>query len=342
MRLLCVYEVTLVAFQILSLSGGGFLGLYSLTVLEALEQEAGVPIASCFDLIAGTSVGGIIALALAAEVPVRDIKELFEKKGTAIFSPRGAPRSTWGKFRDVLRSMFGAKYKAANLREVIESILGDRTLAALKHPTLVPAVNLTTGYPQIFKTPHHHTFRRDHRLRAVDVALATSAAPTYFPVARIGDELFADGGLIANSPDLLAVHEAEQFFAQNVAEVSMLSIGTTSAKFTLSHRIGLDMGIIKWAMGQRLVNTTIAAQQSLAMFMVQHRLKERLVRIDVAQSKEQQGDLALDVADPTAQDTLRALGESSVRNNINSPSLRQMLMHRAPPPAWPGLTGEVS
>lgn len=334
--------MTFVAFQILSLSGGGFLGLYSLTVLDALEQEAGVPIASCFDLIAGTSVGGIIALALSAEVPVRHVKETFEKKGTAIFSPRSVPRTRWAKFRDVLRSMFGAKYKAAHLREAIESILGDRTLAALMHPTLVPAVNLTTGYPQIFKTPHHHTLRRDHVLRAVDVALATSAAPTYFPVARIGDELFADGGLIANSPDLLAVHEAEHFFAKDLADVSMLSIGTTSAQFTLSHRIGLDMGIIKWAMGQRLVNTTIAAQQRLAIFMVQHKLKERLVRIDVAQSKEQQCDLALDVADATAQDTLRALGESSVRNYINSAPLQRMLRHRAPGPAWPGLTGEPS
>ena len=65
------------AFQILSLSGGGFLGLYTVTLLDELEQKVGRPIASCFDLISGTSIGGIIALALALERPAKDIKDAF-------------------------------------------------------------------------------------------------------------------------------------------------------------------------------------------------------------------------------------------------------------------------
>jgi patatin-like phospholipase/acyl hydrolase len=80
-------------FNILSLSGGGFLGLYTVSVLAGLEEVVGGPIARHFDLLAGTSVGGIIALGLAAEIPAHTIKEAFEQNGTAIFSGRPAPSS---------------------------------------------------------------------------------------------------------------------------------------------------------------------------------------------------------------------------------------------------------
>lgn len=78
-------------FQILSLSGGGFLGLYTVTVIAELEKELGHPIARCFDLIAGTSVGGIIALGLSKEIPATEIKSAFERHGPLIFSSRPAP-----------------------------------------------------------------------------------------------------------------------------------------------------------------------------------------------------------------------------------------------------------
>jgi len=84
-------------FHVLSLSGGGFFGLYSVSVLAAIEKEAGRPLARNFDLLAGTSVGGIIALGLAAEVPAAEIKSAFERNGTAIFSERPAPTTRWGR-----------------------------------------------------------------------------------------------------------------------------------------------------------------------------------------------------------------------------------------------------
>jgi patatin-like phospholipase/acyl hydrolase len=111
-------------FQILSLSGGGYLGLYTISVLAALEKKCGRPIAQSFDLIAGTSVGGIIALGLALEKPAAEIQAAFERNGEAIFSDRAAPRTRIGEMRDVMRYMNGPKYSDYNLRKTIIEITG--------------------------------------------------------------------------------------------------------------------------------------------------------------------------------------------------------------------------
>src|SRR5262245_17669170 len=99
-------------FNILSLSGGGFFGLYTTSILEDLEKLYPPPIARHFDLLAGTSVGGIIALGLAAEVPATAIKAAFARNGTKIFSARPSPQTSLGVFRDVMRSFFKPKYQA--------------------------------------------------------------------------------------------------------------------------------------------------------------------------------------------------------------------------------------
>ena len=105
-------------FQILSLSGGGFLGLYTISVLAELERQVRRPIASCFDLLAGTSVGGIIALGLAAEKPATDIKHAFESYGTRIFSDKPAPTNRLERLRDFSRSLFSPKYDGNSLSEL--------------------------------------------------------------------------------------------------------------------------------------------------------------------------------------------------------------------------------
>jgi hypothetical protein len=86
-------------------------------------------------------------------------------------------------------------------------------------------------------------------------------APTFFPLHRIAGELFADGGLYANSPDHLALHEAEHFLEQNLEHISILSIGTTTAKFSFSNTGETNLGWMGWMDNQRLPRVMIAAQQ---------------------------------------------------------------------------------
>jgi uncharacterized protein len=320
-------------FQILSLSGGGYLGLYTISVIAELEEQINRPIATCFDLLAGTSIGGILALALAAEHPARSIKKAFEENGSRIFSSRSVPKTRFGEWREFSRSLFASKYQSTALRQTVAAIIGENTLVGhLLHPVIVPTVNLTKGAPQVFKTDHHPNFKLDYLLKAVDVALATSAAPTYFPIASIGDQLFVDGGLYANSPDLMALHEAEHFFKVKTNEVNVLSIGTTTSSFSFSHSGRRDLGVLGW--GQRLAQTILSSQQLDVEYILRHKLEGRYFRIDATQSKEQERDLGLDVANENAQKTIRGMAHASIQNCINDAFLQTLLSQTAPAPKF--------
>ncbi|UEL21515.1 patatin-like phospholipase family protein [Pseudomonas fluorescens] len=107
---------------------------------------------------------------------------------------------------------------------------------------LIPAINYSSGQPQVFKTSHHPSFKRDHKFRLVDIALATSAAPAYFPRHTFNNNQYVDGGLYANAPGLLADHEAQTFFRQPSETVHLLSIGTMSSKFTANPGRNRDGG----------------------------------------------------------------------------------------------------
>lgn len=312
-------------FQILSLSGGGFLGLYSVAVLAEIERKiSGHSLASCFDLLAGTSIGGIVALGLAAGASASRIQAAFEEHGQKIFRKR----SVWSGF-------FSSKYQADALKEAIASIVGaDTRIGNLHHPVMIPAINLSKGKPQVFKTPHHLTFRTDLNLRVVDVALATSAAPTYFPLAEVGDSLFADGGLYANSPDLLALHEATHFFKKNESDVKLLSVGTTATQFSFAHSRTRHFGALQWVGNSRLIKVIVASQQINVDYMMRHRLADQYIRLDINQSRAQEHMLGLDVATGAAQRTIRALADATVQENINNPTLQSMLINQAPAPQY--------
>lgn len=322
-------------FNILCLSGGGFLGLYTAAVLAELEAEAGRPILQCFDLVAGTSVGGIIALGLAAGTSAGDIRDAIRTNGGAIFSTRRAPQSGLQKKAALALNAARAKYRVEPLRRVIEEVVPAGTrLGDLKHRVMVTAVNLTKGGPQVFKTDHHENFKRDWKLSVTDVALATSAAPTFFPLHRMDGQLFADGGLYANAPDLLALHEAQHFLGQRIENIRLLSIGTTTSKFSISNTANPDMGWMAWMEGQRLPSVMIASQQLLADAMVKHRLGPNYLRIDADRSPEQERELGLDVATAAAAADLVGLAQVSVQECLGSGAVAPFLSHAAAEPQF--------
>lgn len=319
------------AFQILSLSGGGFLGLYTAAVLAELEERSGRRLNECFDLFAGTSIGGIVALGLAAGRPAAEIRDAFIEHGPRIF-PRRPPKSNAAWFGRLLRNVPAPLYQAAPLKDTIEEIVGaDTCMSDLLRPVVVPAVNLTKGGPKVFKTGHHKSFVLDWQLKVADVALATSAAPTYFPAHRIGKELYADGGLFANSPDMIAVHEAEQFLHVNRDDIHVLSVGTTTTNFAMSAALDPQMGVAAWMRNQRLTDVMIGSQQSMINDMMRHVLANRYLRIDRQQADEQRAVLSLDVATSEAMSNLQSLARTSFAEVSADPRLRVLLEHDAAP-----------
>ncbi len=296
--------------RILSLAGGGYLGLFTAVVLAALESRAGEPLGRRFDLIAGTSVGGILAIGLAFEVPMQSIVELFAQKGRAVFSPRGLPTGPVGRLLDLSRSVLGPKYSGEVLRAALTESLGERTLSDAVHDIVVPAVNVTHSLTKIFKTPHGPASRGDEAVRAVDVAMATCAAPAYFPAVRIGDSLFADGGMFAVAPDQVALHEVEHFMGLPAARARMLSVGTATMGYQPAGGVESDDGAVGWLSDGRLLLTLASVQQQHVQAMMEDRLGDRYLRLDAPWPA--QAGLGIDVATREAAQTLTELAQRAV------------------------------
>lgn len=296
--------------RVLALSGGGFLGLYTAHVLAALEAEAGEPLARRFDLVAGTSIGGVLALALAFELPMAKMAGLFAEHGPAVFSPRPLPQRALARLVDLTRSIAGPKYSGAALRRALASQLGDRRLGDAPHALVVPAVDVGRCETKVFKTPHARAPEADSALRAVDVAMAACAAPAYFPAVRIGRRLFADGGLFAVAPDQVALHEVQHFMGVDPDRVRMLSVGTATAHYMPPEGVRDNAGAVGWLSNGRLVLTMISVQQQHVRAMLEDRLGDRYLRIDAVWPPD--GGLGIDVATPQSIARLQDLARDSL------------------------------
>lgn len=299
-------------FRILALSGGGYLGLYAASVLAALESHVAQPIGQRFDLVAGTSVGGILAAAVAMERPMADVVRFFREKGAEVFSPRAKPSGAVTRLLDLSRSVLGPKYSGLPLRRALEAELGtDTRIDQLLHPLLLTAVDVRRSLTKVFKTPHADASIGDESVKLVDAVLAGCAAPAYFPAIEVGDGLYADGGLFAVAPDQVALHEAEHFMGVDPSRVHLLSIGTATRGYRPVDGIEADAGAVGWLSDSRLVMTLIAVGQQHVQAMMEDRLGRRYLRLDAEWPAE--AGLGLDVATPEAAKTLQQLADRTVR-----------------------------
>jgi len=214
-------------FKILSIDGGGIKGLYSAKIIDHLEKQVKGSIGDYFDLIAGTSTGGLIALGLSIGKSAEELVDFYKEHGPNIFA-NSVPLSRNIRFLQQL--LFRSKYSSKNLRNALIEIFEDKTISDARNLLCIPSFNLTLGKNRVFKYDHSGIVGTDNSLKLVDVALATSAAPTYFPVHKIENQYFADGGVWANNPSLCALLEALKFFVGEPPKpynaVSILSISS--------------------------------------------------------------------------------------------------------------------
>ncbi|MGH7687514.1 MAG: CBASS cGAMP-activated phospholipase [Candidatus Dormibacteria bacterium] len=255
-------------FQVLALDGGGVRGLFSAAILARLEEDLHTRLLDHFDLVVGTSTGGLTAVGLGAGMSPQDIVNLYTEMGTTVF-----PWRPVGGVRRLLRS----KYSPEPLRAALEQHLGDMRLEQSSVNLLVTAYDLTSDTIHLFKTPHNPTLYRDGRVRMVDVALATSAAPTYFPAHVVDGARLVDGGIVANNPAVIGIAEAVSMFGRTLDDVHVLSIGTTS---DVRHRAKrLDRGgVLQWCSAAS--DVLLRGQSRSANGLAIHFIGNRLHRID--------------------------------------------------------------
>lgn len=241
-------------FKILSIDGGGIKGLYSATVLALLEEEfcqkTGKHISDYFDMICGTSTGGLIALALSVKTPAIEIANFYRQNGKEIFPNHNSILSK------IKQYFWRGTYKNSVLKSKIETVVMDKTMAESHNLLCIPSFCLTKSSPTIWKFPHKEgNYTRDAKIKMSDVALSTSAAPTYFPVHEIHPHgRFIDGGVWANNPTLCGVQEAIEFFINqplhdgevrynNLQVLSISSVNKPSAENLAGN---LDKSFLGW------------------------------------------------------------------------------------------------
>jgi patatin-like phospholipase/acyl hydrolase len=208
-------------FRVLSIDGGGIKGVFPASVLAGFESALELKsVAEYFDLIAGTSIGGIIAIGLGLGLNARDMVEFFVKKGPSIFPPDQP---------SAVRLLLGLnRYDPEPLRSALGEAFGTQKLGDSKVRLLIPSFDASKPDIHIYKTAHSKRLMMDYKIPAVEVAMATAAAPTYFPAYdSINHFQLVDGGLWANNPVCMAVVEAITLLQQPPDEVDVLSIGCT-------------------------------------------------------------------------------------------------------------------
>lgn len=252
-------------FRILSIDGGGIRGIFPARVLALLEERYGngQAIADQFDLITGTSTGGIIALGLGLGLRPLQLAEMYEARGREIFPPYGASqwdalRRFWGNTRNVFRY----RYEREVLREVLREVFGDARLGDSRHRLCIPAAEGHHGEVYVFKTAHHPDYQRDHREAALTVACATAAAPTYFQPLDAGGYRFVDGGIWANNPIMVGIVDALTCFNVPRERVRVLSLGNGDERYRVQAPQMERGGKIQW---RGVVDAAISLQSQNSM-----------------------------------------------------------------------------
>jgi patatin-like phospholipase/acyl hydrolase len=215
-------------FRILSLDGGGIRGVFPAAFLGRLEEHLEHPIGHYFDLIAGTSTGGIIAIGLGLGLSAADILKLYVEQGPAIFDQEHSAIGNWVRQRlRGIAHLLITKHSSEPLRRALEGVLGRQRLGESRTRLVIPAWHPVLERVYIYKTAHHPRLETDYRQPAIDAALATAAAPTFLkPHMTESSVELVDGGVWANNPIGVAAIEAIGMLGWPGDRLKILSIGT--------------------------------------------------------------------------------------------------------------------
>jgi patatin-like phospholipase/acyl hydrolase len=268
-------------YRILSMDGGGVRGLITVILLQRLSRRLGSDdwLYQQVDLLAGTSTGGLIALAIANGIPLQTIRELYETKSAQIFAD-----SFLDNVKDVGK-LFGAEHGNEFLRNELIALFGRLKLRDLPKSVLIPTFDLDNQKksaekrrwkPKLFNNIQDGDKARNELVYRV--ALYTSAAPTFLPVVAG----YIDGGVYANNPSMCALAQSQD--PHNVVpnpslgEVVLLSIGTLSTNYIQGKN--MDWGYAQWGRDDRLINLTLDGMTGIGKYQCEKILGEHTLRLE--------------------------------------------------------------
>lgn len=295
------------SFRILSLDGGGIRGIFQAAALATMERRylEGRSIGEYFDLVAGTSTGGIIALGLGSGMRAEEILKMFLDEGDQVFP---SSRRTWiGQ----IRRLVSAKYDRKPLDWLLSRRLGNKTLRESRCRLLIPSTEGRNGEVWVFKTPHHPDYRLDGDALMSSVASSTSAAPTYFTPFERGGHTFLDGGIWANNPTMAALVEALSAFTAKPEDIRILSIGCGQTPFQVSRGQVRNSGMVHW---KGIIEVAMYFQSVTAVNQAGLLIgRDRVTRLD-----RPNGSKPIDMDDwQGAREFLPGEAEEVVRDNAN-------------------------
>lgn len=250
-------------FRILSIDGGGIRGILPASILAKVETQylGGKSAGDYFDLITGTSTGGIIALGLSIGKTAQSILNLYVNHGKEIFPPLRwdflNARKRWRSFQALQHH----RYKAEKLEILLKSVFSEKTLGEALRRLCVPSFDGFTEV-NVFKTPHHSDFRIDWKEHMLTVAMATAAAPSYFPLYKSGKRFFADGGVWANNPVMIGLVDALVCYGLERRQVHILSLGTGDTEIRFTENQIVHGGLVDW---YEIISSAMHLQSQNAM-----------------------------------------------------------------------------
>lgn len=309
-------------FKILSLDGGGIRGYYTVEFLRHCEKRFLKPnenIADYFDLIAGTSTGGLIALGLGNNIPIDQIKKFYEDDGRVIFPPY--PRSFLGKLRQSYKHYLKPKLSAETLEASLIKIFGHKLFGQSQCRLVIPSCLMPTTEIVVFKTDHHADYKNDWKTESWKIARATSAAPTYLSgiEENKSGKIFVDGGIWANNPIMAAIIDALTAYDISVEQIQVFSIGTGNPPFRLSKKAVFG-GLFSWReviKASMFLSTDNALAQAMLLLG-----PEKVVRVEPSVEAEtielDDYDRALELLPNEAKKTINTM-EQSIGQFFNEP-----------------------
>ncbi len=306
--------------RILCIDGGGIRGAFPAAFLAEMERELDGPIGSYFDLIAGTSTGGILAIGLSLGFSASELLDFYEKRGPEIFGEDhgGTIKAVYRKFRWWL---YRPKYDSNVLRAALQEVLGNRRIGDARTRLVVPAWNPTSKAVYIYKTAHHPRLKTDYRSGAVDAALATSAAPTYFQqhITQHGVGLL-DGGIWAHNPIAVAVVEAITLLGWDRESLHILSLGCLEEVYRIPKRAGIG------TLNSKIIKLFVDGQSHGAMGMAKLLTGHEHDRTAIYRINQTVPYRAYKMDDTAAIQELKGLGHDEARDR--RPTLKPIFFDR--------------